>query len=62
MADAIEAVISTADFGPFYEGEKFVTVTFRVPADTRVPAGVWELKPMGPGRPEWSIAKSERKD
>lgn len=60
----IEAVIETADFGPYYDGEQYVTLTFRVPKDTSCLAGIWDLTPRGSipelGRPPWSISKDEK--
>jgi hypothetical protein len=43
MDKPIPAVAYSADFGPAYEGETFVTLTFRVPKDT--PAIVGEVGP-----------------
>ena len=57
----VTGVIAEADFAPYWEGEDFVTVTFRVPKDTQCPAGCWSLTPIVGEKPEWSRAKSERK-
>ena len=56
----IKAVVDAADFSPAHDGEQFFTITFRVPADTKVVAGVYDLVPLGPGTPEW--AKSIKDD
>ncbi len=56
----VTGVIAEADFGPSYDGESFVTVTFRVPSDTRCPAGCWSLTPIAGEKPAWSRAKGDR--
>lgn len=64
MDKTITAVIESADFDPSYKGEDYVTMTFRVPKETRIGAGIWTLthvRPLLPeGQPEWSVEKSER--
>ena len=59
MGSMTKAVIESADFGPAHDGEAFVILTFRVPADTRCPAGLWELTPIGPGKPDWAASKND---
>lgn len=54
----IPAVAESADFGPAYAGENFVTITLRVPKDTRVPAGIYELNYLCPGGFDWAQEKS----
>lgn len=56
----IEGVAECADFGPAYEGETFVTLTFRVPKDTPAIAGIWDLTPRRPGTFDWAKAKEDR--
>jgi predicted lysophospholipase L1 biosynthesis ABC-type transport system permease subunit len=56
-----DAVVQDADFGPAYDGETYITVTFRVPENTRILAGIWELRSVSVGRPEWSKSQEERK-
>lgn len=51
---SIEDVIETADFGPFYDGKQYVTVTFRVPSDTLCPAGIWTLTPSRAETFDWA--------
>lgn len=55
----IPAVAYSADFGPAYEGETFVTLTFRVPKDTPAIAGIWDLIPRRPGMLDWAESKNE---
>lgn len=55
----IEAVAERADFGPAYAGEDFVTLTFRVPKDTRATPGIWELTPVRPGTLDWAASKTD---
>lgn len=60
MSDKFEtfaAVIESADFGPSYEGETFVTVTFRCPVTARFSAGIWHLSPQAPGMLDWAKEK-----
>lgn len=57
MATPIEAVAESADFGPAFDGEDYVTLTFRVPKDQRAIAGIWELTPRGPGTRDWATTK-----
>ena len=56
---AIPAVAESADFGPAYNGEAFVTLTFRVPKDTPAIAGTWDLIPRKPGTFDWAETKNE---
>jgi hypothetical protein len=56
----IDAVMESADFGPAYEGETFVTVTLRVPKDTRVGPGVHTIEFKEIGKPAWAEAKDEQ--
>ncbi len=58
--DKIDAVMESADFGPSYEGESFVTVTLRVPRYTGVGAGLYSLEWKSCERPQWSYAKDEQ--
>ena len=53
----IPAVAERADFGPAYNGEEYVTMTFRVPKDTPAIVGKWELTPRGIGTPDWAVQK-----
>ncbi len=53
----IPAVIERGDFGPAYNGEEYVTLTFRVPRDTGAVAGIWDLTPRGPGTLPWAEQK-----
>ena len=53
----IPAVADRADFGPAYNGEAYVTMTFRVPKDTPAIAGTWELIPRGAGTFDWAAQK-----
>lgn len=57
MAEPIEAVLERADFGPAYDGESYVTLTFRVPKDQGAIPGVWELIPRRSGTLDWAITK-----
>jgi hypothetical protein len=57
MENTIEGVAERADFGPAYKGEEYVTMTFRVPKNTVATPGVWELRPVKPGWPEWANEK-----
>lgn len=54
---AIPAVAESADFGPAYRGEEFVTLTFRVPKDTVAIPGIWELTPREAGTFDWAAEK-----
>ena len=58
----IPAVAEQADFGPAYNGEDYITLTFRVPNDTPASAGIWELKPLGPGGFDWAVQKHRVED
>lgn len=53
----IPAVVERADFGPAYNGEDYVTLTFRVPKDTPATVGKWELTPRGVGTFDWAVQK-----
>jgi hypothetical protein len=54
---AIPAVAECADFGPAYNGEDYVTLTFRVPKDTPAIVGTWDLTPRGAGSFDWAVQK-----
>ena len=54
----IPAVAECADFGPAYEGEDYVTLTFRVPKDTPATVGKWDLTPRGTGTFDWAVQKN----
>jgi hypothetical protein len=56
----IPAVADCADFGPAYEGETFVTLTFRVPKNTPAIAGIWELFPRRPGTFDWAKPNEDK--
>lgn len=56
--DKIEAVIERADFGPAFNGEDYVTLTFRVPRRTPAYTGIWDLTPRGPGTFDWAETKN----
>ena len=51
----IPAVAECADFGPAYNGEAYVTLTFRVPKDTPAIVGKWDLTPRGVGTFDWAV-------
>lgn len=53
----IPAVAERADFGPAYNGEDYVTLTFRVPKDTPAIVGKWDLTPRGTGTFDWAVQK-----
>jgi hypothetical protein len=53
----IPAVAERADFGPAYNGEDYVTLTFRVPKDTPAIVGKWDLIPRGIGSFDWATQK-----
>ena len=53
----IAAVAERADFGPAYNGESYVTLTFRVPRDIPAITGRWDLTPRGPGSFDWAVQK-----
>ena len=53
----IVAVAERADFGPAYDGEDYVTLTFRVPKATGAIAGIWDLTPRSPGTLDWAVTK-----
>lgn len=56
----IDAVMESADFGPAYEGESFVTLTLRAPKDVRIGPGVYTLEFKEIGKPAWAEAKDEK--
>lgn len=58
----IPAVAERADFGPAYNGEEYVTLTFRVPKDTPALVGTWDLTPRGPGNFDWAVQKHPLED
>ena len=58
----IPAVAERADFGPAYNGEDYVTMTFRIPKDIPAIVGIWELTPRGPGTFPWAIQKNPIED
>ena len=53
----IPAVAERADFGPAYNGEDYVTMTFRVPKDTAALPGIWDLTPRCAGSLPWAEQK-----
>lgn len=53
----IEAVAESADFGPAYDGEDYVTMTFRVHKEHGAVAGIWDLMPRSPGTFPWAVTK-----
>lgn len=57
MSKSIEAVAERADFGPAYDGEDYVTLTFRVHKSQGAIAGIWDLKPRCPGTFDWAVTK-----
>ncbi len=57
MKASIEAVAERADFGPAYDGEDYVTLTFRVPKATGAIAGIWDLTPRCAGTLDWAVTK-----
>lgn len=57
MKTSIEAVAERADFGPAYDGEDYVTMTFRVRKDQAAIAGIWDLTPRCPGTLDWAVTK-----
>ena len=64
IGKAIPAIAECADFGPAYNGEDYVTLTFRVPKDTPAIVGTWELIPRG-GKAasfEWAVQKNPVKE
>ena len=58
----IPAVAESADFGPAYNGEEYVTMTFRIPKDIPAIVGKWELTPRGVGTFDWAVQKNPDKD
>jgi hypothetical protein len=59
MTKTIRAVADRADFGPAYDGEDYITLTFRVPKDTGAIPGIWDLTPVRPGTLDWAKTKDE---
>ena len=59
---AIPAVAERADFGPAYNGEDYVTLTFRVPKDTPALVGQWSLIHVGAGTFNWAVTKNPSDD
>ncbi len=57
MAKAVRAVAERADFGPAYNGEDYVTLTFRVPKRTAALCGIFEITHLGPGTFPWAEQK-----
>lgn len=57
MKKSVEAVAERADFGPAYDGEDYVTLTFRVQKHHAATAGIWDLTPRCPGTFDWAITK-----
>lgn len=56
----IPTIAESADFGPAYNGEDYITLTFRVPKDTPAIVGTWDLTPRG-GKATtfaWAIRKN----
>lgn len=53
----IPAVAERADFGPAYNGEAYVTLTFRVPKDTPAICGIFDITPRCPGTFDWAEQK-----
>ena len=60
MSARILAVAERADFGPAYEGENFITLTFRVPKNTPAYVGKFDLIPRGPGTFWWALSNEEK--
>lgn len=61
MTQTVEAVADSADFGPAYDGEDYVTLTFRVPKSQAAIPGIWDLTPRCPGTREWATTKNHDK-
>jgi len=61
MTKSVEAVAECADFGPAYDGEEYVTLTFRVRKDQRAIPGIWDLTPRCPGTLDWAETKHPEK-
>ncbi len=57
MANAIPAVAERADFGPAYNGEEYVTLTFRVPKDTPAMCGIFDITHRSTGTLPWAEQK-----
>lgn len=59
---SVTAVAECADFGPAYNGEDYVTLTFRVHKDQKAIPGIWDLTPRCPGTLDWATTKHPVKD
>ena len=57
MTKSIEAVAERADFGPAYDGEDYVTLTFRVRKEQAAIPGIWDLTPRCAGMLDWAVTK-----
>lgn len=57
MTKSVIAVADCADFGPAYDGEDYVTLTFRVPKDTAAMPGIFDITLRGPGTFDWAATK-----
>jgi hypothetical protein len=57
MTKTIEAVAERADFGPAYDGEDYVTMTFRIHKDQAAVPGIWDLTPRCRGTLDWARTK-----
>lgn len=62
MSKTIEAVAERADFGPAYNGEGYITLTFRVPKDTPAMCGIFDITPRCPGTFPWAEQKNPTPD
>lgn len=62
IGKTIPAVAERADFGPAYNGEDYVTMTFRIQKDIPAIVGTWELTPRGPGTFPWAVQKNPDED
>jgi hypothetical protein len=58
----IEALMESADFEPDGHQEPFITVTLRVPRDTRVSPGIYHLEwqRLAQPKPEWASAHDDQ--
>ncbi len=61
MTKSVEAVAECADFGPAYDGEEYVTLTFRVRKYQRAIPGIWDLTPRAAGTFDWAVTKYPEK-
>ena len=57
ITKAFPAVAERADFGPAYNGEDYVTLTFRVPKDTPAMCGIFDITPRCAGTLPWAEQK-----